>query len=62
MRTIIDYDKNAHTIKNADQIGKSCGARLLLAVESPYPGEYVAKRWLRKIPSDTARCEIVIRF
>lgn len=61
MRTIIDYHA-ALTITNLDALPRGTGAPYLLVVESPYPGEYIAKRWLSKMPASTARCEAVIRF
>jgi hypothetical protein len=64
MATFVDYcPANPEiVITNLDQLPKRLGCKLLLAVESPYPGEYAAKRWLRKMPTATARCEVVIRF
>ncbi len=62
MRRIIDNDPNSVKIPNTDQLARSTGARLLLAIESPYPGEYAAVRWLRKMPETTARNYVVIRF
>jgi hypothetical protein len=62
VRTIIDYDRETITIRNLDALPRGLGASLLLVVESPYAGEYVAKRWLRKMPATTERCHAVIRF
>ena len=62
MRNIVDYDRIAVTIRNLDALPRGLNAPLLLAIESPYRGEYVAKRWLRKMPANTAACEVVIRF
>jgi hypothetical protein len=61
MRTIID---NCPEIKitNTAQLPRGLGARLLLAVKSPYEGEYVAERWLRKMPETTPSHKVVIRF
>jgi hypothetical protein len=61
MRKIVDYHPELK-IANTDQLPKGLGAKLMLAVESPYPGEYIAKRWLRKMPENTGRGEVVIRF
>lgn len=61
-RKIVDYNKDTVKITNLGALPKGLGAQWLLAVESPYDGEYVAKRWLRKLPATTGRCEVVIRF
>ena len=61
MRKIIDYTPEL-TIKNTEQLPRGLGCRLLLVLESPYPGEYVAKRWLHKMPATTARCEAIVRM
>ena len=62
MRTIIDYDKNSVKVVNLAALPAGTGARYLLAIESPYPGEYVAKAWKRKMPASTGRGEVIIRF
>lgn len=62
MRTIIDYDRESVKLTNLNSLPRGTGCKFLLAIESPYPGEYAAKRWLRKMPSTTNRCEVVIRF
>lgn len=59
MRTVIDHDS---TITNLESLPKGAGCRYLLAIESPYPGEYVAKQWKRKMPAHTKGGEVVIRF
>ena len=61
MRTIIDLCPEVK-LTNMEAMPKGLGCRLLLAIESPYPNEYMAKRWLRKMPTTTKRCEVVIRF
>ena len=61
MRTIIDYDPGLQ-ITNLEALPRGTGCRYLLAVESPYAGEYIAKRWLRSMPPTTGRCECVIRM
>ncbi len=60
-RTIIDNSPELR-ITNTDQLPRGLGCRFLLVLESPYPGEYIAKRWLRKMPATTARCEAVVRL
>jgi hypothetical protein len=62
MRSIIDYDRDTVRITNMEAMPRGLGCKLLLVIESPYYGEYIAKRWLRKMPTNTARCEHVIRF
>lgn len=62
MRSILDYDREKMKIRNVELLPRWLGCKLLLVVESPYAGEYVAKRWLRKMPQTTARCEHVVRF
>ena len=61
MRSIIDYC-NDLKITNLDQLPKGLGCNLLLVIESPYPNQYVAVRWLRKMPSKTQRCYHVVRL
>jgi len=61
MRTIID-NSDEITIKNLEQLPNGLGCNLLLVIESPYVGEYAAKRWLRKMPKTTKRCEAVVRL
>ena len=60
--SIIDFDRESVTITNLDALPAGTGARLLLVLESPYYGEYVAKRWLRKLPQTVKRIERIIRF
>lgn len=60
-RTIID-NSPAITITNLEQLPPGTGCKYLLVIESPYAGEYAAKRWLRKMPAKTSRIEAVIRF
>jgi hypothetical protein len=62
MRSIIDYDRESIKIANLEALPRGLGCSMLLVIESPYPGEYVAKRWLRKMPRTTARGEHVIRL
>lgn len=62
MRSIIDYCKDRDTITNLDALPRGLGCKLLLVIDSPYDYEYVAKRWLHKMPATTGRCEHVIRF
>jgi hypothetical protein len=62
MRSILDYDRNAMTLTNLDQLPKGKGCSLLLVIESPFAGEYAAIRWLRKMPKTTARCYHVLRI
>lgn len=59
--SLIDYDP-ALKISNIESLPAGTGARYLLVVESPYYGEYIAKRWLRKLPASVSRIERVIRF
>ena len=61
MRTIIDYSPEI-TVTNLDALPRGTGAAYLLAIESIYYGEYIAKRWTRKMPATTARGEVLIRF
>lgn len=61
MRSIIDFSPEL-VIRNLDALPRGTGCRFLLVIESPFPNEYVAKRWLRKLPATTARCEHVVRF
>lgn len=60
-RKIVDFEPDL-TITNLDQLPRGTGAPYLLVVDSPYPGEYVAKRWIRNLPATTQRGETVIRF
>ena len=60
-RTIIDYCREVK-ISNVEALPRGLGARYMLAIMSIYDGEYIAKRWLRKMPGTTARGEVVIRF
>ena len=62
MKNIIDYERDNMTIKNLNQLPRGLGAKLLLVIDSPYPGEYIAKRWLRKMPTSTARGESILRL
>ena len=62
MRNIIDYDRNSMKITNLDQLKRGLNCKLLLVIESTYPAEYVAKRWLRKMPATTNPCEAVMRL
>jgi hypothetical protein len=62
MRTIVDYDKNRDVIRNLDALPGGLGCKYLLAIESPYPCEYVAKQWKRKMPANTNRGEVIIRI
>lgn len=62
MRSILDYDRERTKISNTESLPRCLGCRLLLVIESPYADEYVAKRWLRKMPATTAKGEHVIRF
>lgn len=62
MRRIIDYVQPFPRITNQEQLPAGTGCRLLLAIESPYENEFAAVRWLRKMPTDTPRCHVVIRF
>lgn len=62
MRSVIDYCRESMTVTNIDQLPRGLGCSLLLVIESPYPNEYVAKRWLRKMPATTKRCEHVLRI
>lgn len=61
MRNIIDYCREI-TITNTEQLPRGLGAKLLLAVKSPYDNEYVAERWLRKMPAAIPSHKVVIRF
>lgn len=57
----IDYTPDLK-INNLDALGRGTGAKWLLVVESPYPNEYVAKRWCRKAPKSFKPGERLIRF
>ena len=61
MRTIIDYHRELK-ITNLEQLPRGTGAKYLLAIESHYLGEYIAKSWKRAMPANTKRGEVVIRF
>ena len=61
MRTIVDYEP-ALSITNLDALPRGIGCKYLLAIESHYYGEYIAKQWKRKMPDTTQRGEVVIRF
>ena len=61
MRRIIDYSPQVK-ITNLDALPRGLRCPYLLAVESPYAGEYVAKQWKRRMPPSTKRGEVVIRF
>ena len=61
MRNIVDNEP-ALTIRNLSALPAGTGCRYLLAIEGMSPGEYVAKRWLRKMPATTDRLEVIIRF
>ena len=62
MRSIIDYDKERDTITNMAAMSRGRGCKMLLVIDSPYVHEYVALRWLRKLPAATARCQHVVRL
>lgn len=59
--SLVDYDP-ALKITNIEALPSGTGARYLLVIESPYYGEYIAKRWLRKLPASVSRIERIIRF
>ena len=59
--SLIDYDPEIK-ITNIESLPSGTGARYLLVVESPYYGEYIAKKWLRKLPASVSRIERIIRF
>ena len=61
MRSILDYDRASMRITNLEHLPRGIGARLLLVIDSPYAGEYVAVRWLRKMPTTTRRLHHVLR-
>lgn len=63
MRQIIDYNPTIRVL-NLDQLPKGTGSRFLLVINTIYeqPKEYIAKRWLRKLPEHTNRGETIIRF
>lgn len=60
-RNIVDYDRETMTITNLDYLRGGLGCRLLLVIDSPFADEYIAKRWLRKMPTSTARGETILR-
>ncbi len=62
MRSIIDYDPNETKIMNLNQLPGGLGLKLLLVINSPHDGIYVAKRWLRKMPATTRSGEHVVRL
>lgn len=61
---IIDYHKDRDNLKitNLGALPSGLGARYLLVIDSPYPNEYVARQWLRKLPKTVDRCQWIIRF
>ena len=59
--SLIDYDPEIK-ITNIESLPSGTGARYLLVVESPYYGEYIAKKWLRKLPASVSRIERIVRF
>ena len=59
--SLIDYDP-ALKVTNIESLPSGTGARYLLVVESPYCGEYIAKKWLRKLSASVSRIERIIRF
>ena len=61
-QSLVDYDKDTVTITNVDNLPAGLGARLLLVVESPFDNEYIAKRWLHKLPNNVSPIERIIRF
>lgn len=61
MRRIIDYHRELR-ITNLESLPAGTGARYLLAIESIYDGEFIAKQWKRVIPQTTKRGEVIIRF
>lgn len=61
-REIVDYNPNEHTVTNLDQLAKGTGCPYLLAIASPYPGQFIAKRWLRTLPASSSRIEVILRF
>jgi len=62
VRRIIDYDREATKITNLDQLPSGLGLNLLLVIDSPYEGVYIAKRWLRKMPATTRQGEAIVRL
>ncbi len=63
-KSLIDYPKNKEsiTITNLDHLPHGAGCGYLLVIESPYPGEYIAEKWLRKLPQSCPNHKRVIRF
>jgi hypothetical protein len=62
-RRIVDYNRNIK-ILNTEQLPKGLGCKLLLC-ETPHytePEEYIANRWLRKMPENTRPGQVVVRF
>lgn len=62
MVRIIDYNPAEVKITNTEQLPRGGGCPFLLVIESPYPGEYAAERWLRKLPATLPRCKAVVRL
>jgi tRNA(Glu) U13 pseudouridine synthase TruD len=61
MPRIIDHNRDL-VIRNIEALPRGLNCPFMLALESHIYGEYIAKRWLRKIPAKVAPGEVVIRF
>ena len=59
--SIVDYCPEI-TITNTDSLPAGTGCQYLLVIESPYAYQYIAKRWLRKLPQSVKRTERIVRF
>lgn len=59
---IIDYRAGETKILELHRLRAGLRRRLLLVIDSPYDGVYIAKRWLRKLPAKTRRNETIIRL
>jgi hypothetical protein len=59
---IIDYTPELK-VANVQALPRGLGSPYLLVIMSPFPNEWIAKRWLRKLPTKRpGQCERILRF
>lgn len=61
MPTVLYHTRDMR-ITNLDALPAGTGCPYLVVIESHRMSEYVARRWLRKMPSALKRGELLIRF
>lgn len=58
---VIDYKPDLK-IRNLEQLSAGTGCKFLSVINSTIPGEFIAKRWHRKLPVRFPANETIIRF